>query len=395
MRLDIGDASPEPGDDGGRISVVIDAAAHELDGDVDRLGLHFRIAQRPVERAEGGELEQAGDRAAMEIARPAEHGVAEWHHEAKPAIVRALGANAEELGIGWELAHRDGLDAGQATGNKRAMHADALFNEAEAALRANRVVEARNLFGRAGEAGRHDAAVIHCNLTASSGDWAGGIRLLAELARSDGRCRRQFELIRSMDLAAALHGEVVSEAPHLTLFRGLFSAEECRYLIEAATPMLAPAVVVDSATGAQRPDRVRISDSAGFTLPLENPAVHALNQRLAAASGTNWAQGEPLQVLRYRSGGEYKPHFDAIPGFANQRILTMIVWLNDGYEGGETHFLKTGARLKGRTGDALLFRNALPDGRRDEDAGHAGLPVTKGEKLIASRWIRARPFELA
>ena len=272
------------------------------------------------------------------------------------------------------------------------MHADALFEEAATALRANRTAEARELFGRAGAAGRHDAAVIHCNLTASGGDWAGGIRLLAELARTDRRCRREFELIRAMNLGATLRGEILSETPHLTRFRGLFTAAECRYLIEAGTPMLVPSVVVDPATGAQRPDPVRISDSAGFTLPLEHPAVHALNQRLAAASGTAWAQGEPLQILRYGPGGEYKPHFDALPGLANQRILTMIVWLREDYVGGETRFITTGEKLKGRTGDALLFRNALPDGRRDPASGHAGLPVTKGEKLIASRWIRARPF---
>jgi prolyl 4-hydroxylase len=58
-------------------------------------------------------------------------------------------------------------------------------------------------------------------------------------------------------------------------------------------------------------------------------------------------------------------------------------------------FMKTGAKFKGRTGDALLFRNALPDGSRDQDAAHAGLPVTRGEKLLASRWIRARPFEMS
>jgi prolyl 4-hydroxylase len=275
------------------------------------------------------------------------------------------------------------------------MDADALFDEAAAQLRANRVAEARELFRRAGEAGRHDAAVIHCNLVASGGDWQQGMTLLAGLARSDPRCRRQFEIVRAMDLSAKLVGEVISQAPHLTLFRGLLTAEECRYLIEAAGPMLAPSVVVDPATGRQRPDPVRISESAGFTLPLENPAVHALNQRIAAASGTSVAQGEPLQVLRYRPGGEYKPHHDAIPGFANQRVLTMIVWLGEDYEGGETLFSKTGAKLKGRTGDALLFRNALADGTRDPDSAHAGLPVTSGEKLIASRWIRARPFVLA
>lgn len=272
------------------------------------------------------------------------------------------------------------------------MDADALFAAGAAALRANHIAEARTLFARAGEAGSLKAAVIHCNLVASTLDWEQGLQLLRRLSRFSARCRRELDLVEAMAPGPPPVGEVVSEAPHLTQFRGLFTEAECLYLIGAATPMLEPSVVIDTATGRQRPDPVRISDSVGFTLPLENPAIHALNMRIAAASGTELAQGEPLQVLRYRPGGEYKPHLDAIPGFANQRILTMIVWLNEDYEGGETMFMKTGAKLKGRAGDALLFRNALPDGRRDPDAGHAGLPVTQGEKLIASRWIRARPF---
>jgi prolyl 4-hydroxylase len=99
-------------------------------------------------------------------------------------------------------------------------------------------------------------------------------------------------------------------------------------------------------------------------------------------------------VLRYRPGGEYKPHFDAIPGFANQRTMTFLVWLNEDYEGGETHFPTPGLKLKGRAGDGLLFRNTGLDGRRDPAAGHSGLPVTRGEKMIASRWIRERTFEM-
>jgi prolyl 4-hydroxylase len=156
--------------------------------------------------------------------------------------------------------------------------------------------------------------------------------------------------------------------------------------------MLEPAVVVDPASGRQVRDPVRVCDSAGFTWPLENPAIHALNRRIAAASSTAARQGEPLQVLRYRPGGEYRPHFDAVPGFANPRVMTMLVWLNEDYEGGETHFPTPGLKLKGRTGDAILFRNTGADGRRDPSAGHSGLPVTAGEKLIASRWIRERTF---
>jgi prolyl 4-hydroxylase len=158
--------------------------------------------------------------------------------------------------------------------------------------------------------------------------------------------------------------------------------------------MLQPSVVIDNRSGRQVRDPVRTSDGIGFTWPLENPAVHALNRRIAAASGTGVEQGEPLQVLRYRPGEEYKTHYDAIPGFGNQRVMTMLVWLNDGYGGGETWFPTAELAVKGRPGDAILFRNTGPDGRRDEAAAHAGRPVTRGEKLLASRWIRAEPYEL-
>jgi prolyl 4-hydroxylase len=273
------------------------------------------------------------------------------------------------------------------------MDADALFEAGAVALRAHRLDEAYDLFGRSAAAGNLKGAVIHCNLTASCFDWQRGLFLLRNLANYSGRCRRELEIIEAMAPGQPAAGETVSETPHVTLFRSLFTPAECGWLIEAATPMLEPAVVIDPATGRQRPDPGRTADGIGFTLPLENPAVHALNIRIAAASGTDVRQGEPLQVLRYRPGGEYKPHFDAIDGLANQRILTMIVWLNADFEGGETMFLESGLKLKGAVGDALLFRNALPDGSRDPATCHAGLPVAQGEKLIASRWIRTRAFD--
>ncbi len=275
-----------------------------------------------------------------------------------------------------------------------------LFEQAAARLRAGDLAEARELFGRAGAAGRRDAAAIHANLVAQH-DWPRGLALLRALAPVDRLCRRQLGMVEAMALAAdgsplsVPEGEPVSESPWVRRFGALFTPAECLYLVEAATPMLEPSVVVDRRSGRQLRDPVRTSDGMGFTWPLENPAVHALNRRIAAASGTGVEQGEPLQVLRYRPGQQYRPHLDAIPGFANQRIMTMLVWLSDDYEGGETSFLKSGLELRGAVGDAVLFRNVDAQGRRDEATAHAGLPVTKGEKMIASRWIRERAFNQA
>lgn len=286
--------------------------------------------------------------------------------------------------------------------------AAALFEAAAAKLRgdggARDLAGARELFREAGGAGRVDAAVIYANLLAAGvggpRDWPGALRLLAALAEVNPRSRRELDAVAAMALDAdgdplsTPAGESVCGAPAITRFAGLFSPAECAWLAAAAEPMLEPAVVVEPGTGRQMRDPVRVCDSAGFPWPLENPAIHALNRRLAAASGSAPEQGEPLQVLRYRPGGEYKPHFDAISGFANQRTMTFLVWLNEDYEGGETFFPTPGLKLKGKAGDAILFRNTGADGRRDPAAGHSGLPVTRGEKRIASRWIRERAFEM-
>jgi prolyl 4-hydroxylase len=280
---------------------------------------------------------------------------------------------------------------------------ESLFDAAADRLRAGEAAEARELFRQAAAAGERRAAVIYTNLIAAGvggpADWPRALHLLKGLAGSGRRSARELALVEAMALrsdgspVSTPAPERLSERPEILSFGSLFTPEECRYLIEAAEPMLAPAVVIDPETGRQRPDPLRTADSVGFTPPLETLAVQALNRRIAAVSGTRFDQGEPLQALRYRPGGEYRPHFDAIPGFANQRVATMLVWLNDGFEGGETEFPEAGLKLRGAAGDSILFRNVGADGRRDPASGHAGLPVASGEKWLASRWIRERTYE--
>jgi prolyl 4-hydroxylase len=270
--------------------------------------------------------------------------------------------------------------------------ADELYDRGTAALEAGDTVTARELLRQSGEHGRLESAVIYANFLASGiggpREWQNALAMLRALAKVNRSSARELALLGGPVWVPP--AEPICEEPHIHAFRGLFSAAECRYLINAATPMLTPALIVDVNIGKETRDPIRVSDGCGFPWPLENPAVHALNRRLAVASGTVPQQGEPLQILRYGVGGEYKPHFDSVPGVSNQRALTVLVWLNEEYEGGETWFNEPQLALKGQTGDAVLFRNTGPDGRRDPKSAHAGLPVTAGEKMLASKWIRQR-----
>ena len=260
---------------------------------------------------------------------------------------------------------------------------------------------ARDLYRRAGAAGMIHGQRRHIAFLAvgvgGPRDWAQSLRLLEELAQIDPEARRQLATVHAMELTgegdpcSGPPGETVCEAPKVVRFSGFFTAAECAYLSEAAGPLFEPAPTVDERTGRLIMNPVRTSDTAVFPWVAENPAVHALNRRIAAASATGPEQGEPLQVLRYRPGQQYKPHIDAIPGLDNQRVLTMLVYLNQDFQGGETRFLNSGLTLSGRTGDAILFENVDAAGRPDPDAVHAGLPVTTGVKFLASRWIRQRP----
>ena len=264
------------------------------------------------------------------------------------------------------------------------------------------LAKSREYFRLAADLGHEQARDIYvallANGTGGSADWAGAIKVLSETAGSDPNSARELDVIRAMNVGPAgeplgpFPCEQLSASPDVRLFPGLFSAEECDWLVERSSPSLQPSLVVDPRSGQQVPNPVRTSDAVGFPLIIESPAIHALCRRLAAASGTQVKDGEPLQVLRYRPGQQYRPHFDAIDNADNQRVLTFLVYLNDDYEGGETEFLTTGLKVKGKKGDGLLFRNADSSRAPDPASHHAGLAVTAGEKFLASRWIRERQF---
>lgn len=256
---------------------------------------------------------------------------------------------------------------------------------------------ARLVFEYAASAGDGQSNLFFTNLLGSGiagkRDWRLSIERLEDEARQLPERRAAIELIGRMDLDAdgnarsTPEAQFVSDRPYARLFKRLLTAEECAYLVSASQSRFEPSMVYNRERELVR-DTIRTSDGATFDWLVEDPAVHAINRRIAAVSNTSYDQGEALQVLRYSAGQEYRPHFDYVEGADNRRLWTALVYLNDDYEGGSTAFVRTAIEVQGETGDVLLFRNAAPDDSRDLLAEHAGMPITAGTKFLATRWIR-------
>lgn len=265
------------------------------------------------------------------------------------------------------------------------------------------LLRARGALRRAVEIGHVDAALLEIALLANgsggSPDWPRAMHLLAQAARSDTVAAEHLALIEALALDDAGYpaeppaAEILHDYPFVARFRCAVSPAECLHIAGVANAMLEPAVVVDPATGRSIAHPVRTSFSAAIGPAQETLPIAAFNRRLAAITDTRLDQGEPLQVLRYAPGQQFKLHSDALPGAANQRIMTAIAYLNDGFAGGDTSFPALGLQIKPAAGDILVFHNALGDGTVLPEARHAGLPVVAGLKWIATRWIRMRTYD--
>ena len=228
-------------------------------------------------------------------------------------------------------------------------------------------------------------------------DWQGALAILRQWSGRDALAARQMDLISAMDLTGdGLPRSVPSRRPlhgakRIEMVERLLTPAECGFLIEMAAPRLQPAPVLAAPDEARVRPVIRDAAAAMFRLAEEPPFLGAVNARIAAATRTEVRRGEPLQIMRYRPGQQYRPHVDGVAGGANKRVMTAIIYLNDGYEGGATAFTELGLAVRGRPGDMLLFRNLDEAGELDRNMRHAGLPVTHGVKFIASRWILQRP----
>ncbi len=188
--------------------------------------------------------------------------------------------------------------------------------------------------------------------------------------------------------------------PRVVVFGDLLSAEECEALIEAAKPRMARSLTVATKTGGEEVNDDRTSNGMFFQRG-ENELIRRIEERIGRL--VNWPveNGEGLQILHYRPGAEYKPHYDYFdpkePGTptilkrGGQRVATLVMYLAEPEKGGGTTFPDVALEVYPKRGHGVFFSYDRAD--PSTKSLHGGAPVVAGEKWIATKWLRERRFE--
>jgi hypothetical protein len=137
----------------------------------------------------------------------------------------------------------------------------------------------------------------------------------------------------------------------------------------------------------------------------EHPAARKMAALAARLTGIDAVHQEALQVAVYEPQGMFVDHYDACPTMADdpdncdrmnqgagQRRATLLVYLNDGFAGGETEFVKIGLKIRPERGKGILFWDTDGDENIIASSMHRGNPVLSGEKWIATKWTHKRPW---
>lgn len=171
------------------------------------------------------------------------------------------------------------------------------------------------------------------------------------------------------------------------------SKAECQQLIKLIRLKLKP-----SKLASQDPDlNFRTSRTCELG-SMKHRLVIKIENRICDLLRINHKYSEPIQGQYYEVGEQFKSHTDffeieeleKLSDNMGQRTYTVMIYLNDVLEGGETLFPKVRKKFVPKMGDAIIWCNLRPDGTPNHETLHHALPVKNGFKAILTKWFRER-----
>jgi len=186
-----------------------------------------------------------------------------------------------------------------------------------------------------------------------------------------------------------------SSKPQMGFIENFFTKEECKDLIQ----------IFKDDEKRQKESRVR-SKNGGSTVKKDHrnsttlyadkksPRFQAIIQKISNLFGLPPSHFESPQFTYYTKGGFFKPHLDhSLKNPKSFRVMSVFIYLNDNFEGGETHFTQLNYTVKPKQGMAVWWLNVDPSSRTLlTSTKHEGKVVQRGEKYGMNIWIRNIPY---
>ncbi|ARF11490.1 prolyl 4-hydroxylase alpha subunit [Klosneuvirus KNV1] len=180
------------------------------------------------------------------------------------------------------------------------------------------------------------------------------------------------------------------------VLENVLTPEQCREIINHATAKLFESEVVGG-----KDKNVR--NSMQCWIPKSDPVVKHIFDKMSQRFNIPFENAEELQVVRYLPDQYYNEHHDACCDDnaeckefikrGGQRKLTVLIYLNDNFEEGNTYFKNLDLKMKAKPGDAIAFFPLAKNSNYCHPlALHAGMPVKSGEKWVCNVWFRENKF---
>jgi prolyl 4-hydroxylase len=198
-----------------------------------------------------------------------------------------------------------------------------------------------------------------------------------------------------LDAKVPLKIECVSTSPKVFVIENLMSEFEATWIKAAGEKVIHRSTV---GTGDSAYTSKTRTSEHGWLTRSQSKVLDGIFARFADALGIEDARlhhnknAENLQVVRYLDGQEYTPHHDfGYTGKAEQRFLTLLLYIDIPEEGGGTSFPKAhggrGLKIKPPRGSGVLFYSMKRDGNSDDFSLHSGMRVLRGNKWICNLWV--------
>ena len=174
--------------------------------------------------------------------------------------------------------------------------------------------------------------------------------------------------------------------------------QECQELIKMIDANHSRSSVVVGGT-----DRTDVTDhrtSSTSNLDMSTPIMSKIKKQISETLGLELVKGEALQGQLYEPGQYFKPHNDFFSGPAydmhckasGNRTHTLMIYLNDDFKGGGTHFPTLQKTVEPETGKALWWYN-MKDGKVQDQYLHEGVTVDEGKKYVVTSWWREKNWD--